>query len=371
VSSVSSSGAFLLVTPDQNHEQRGPSSVDVLMNHAVVRAVAVTLVALLAYRAGLQVPLTGIDATAVADRELTSMARLSVMALGVMPWLLAMKLVELASLLLPAPMAQKLAPDGHAGPFTLSVMAAALLISYWQGYGVAIAIERTPGLVPNRPIAFAWVNALNMMVGTALIIALGRVVERYGVGSGFWIMLAGYLLDGVLQKTMRSVSLVTDGVSELPELAFALGSDLLVAAAVAALLLARQRAGFKRAEQVLWPMLLAPLVVSFVAVLASFVLPHDDPSGVDHLLVANTLPGFVAHAVAISLLVVRYAQRDGSRGFIVPTIALSVGAMLALPNLLFAAPLQPLLGGTATVIVTAILVVVTQRMSALSGERAT
>jgi hypothetical protein len=340
-----------------------------LNNRAAWRAIGITLAALMVYRLGLQVPLPGINVSASDAHYSNAIAGFSLLAIGIMPWLGALKLFELASVLLPLRLAKRVTPDSHVSPFALPVLALALVLSFWQGYGVAIALGHVRGLVTTPDATFVWLSAFNMMVGTALVMALARIVERFGIGSGFWIMLAGVLLSNVPDQVTRAISFATQGAFSTKYLMLAFGSDVLIAIAVVTLLLARRRAGFTRAEPLVWPAMLSLTVVSTFALLTQLVLPQS--LSIDEFLVEYTVPGFIADSVAISLIVARYAQRERSVGFALPTIILIISATRVLPSLLFNAPIQSPLGGIGTLILTTVCFVIYQRLTDPAGAPTT
>lgn len=83
---------------------------------------AVTLAALVAYRLGAQLPLPGIDLAFLSQsgaNDLSSpsvLGRVSILALGVVPWFSALTLVELLIVLLPRSWLDWISASGQAQP---------------------------------------------------------------------------------------------------------------------------------------------------------------------------------------------------------------------------------------------------------------
>jgi len=192
-----------------------------------------TLLALLAFRLGTYVPLPGIDAVALHDvfsREGEGIAglfdlfsggafgRMAMLALGVMPHIAASIIMLVLTAAVPA--LGKLARTGKAGRGTTNQYARylTLLFATVQGYGIAVALERSTGpfgpVVPNPGVFFEITAVTTIVGGTMFLVWLGEQITRRGIGDGIpLIMFAGIVanLPVALAQTLELVR--TGGLS--------------------------------------------------------------------------------------------------------------------------------------------------------------
>jgi SecY len=336
-----------------------------MMRDPFARIVVTTLALLAAYRVGNFIPLTGIDLQVLSGQGGGSAERFSVNALGIVPWLSALTLIELAALVLPERVSARFTRHGHARPFSLEVIVLALVLATIQGIGVSHAFMQVPRLVIDPGHWFTLTTSVTLATGTVLTIAVARLVERHGIGYGFWIMLAAWSISVIAPHARQLYAMLSQGAASLPLGLAALASDVAIIMAVIGLLQARRAAGFTKAEPVLWPLALAPLVSGWLVGLAAFIAQPNVARGVLHWMIPNNPMGFMVHAAIVSIFVIRYAGREGSRAFVAPAIAMMIGATLVSQITWTMFGIQPLLGGASAVIVATVLYAVIQRAAPL------
>jgi preprotein translocase subunit SecY len=145
------------------------------------RRIAVTLTVLVIYRMVSHIPLPGITLEGlhfVIQHTVGSGAleRLSIMALGFIPWLAALTLAEVAVLILPAHYKVPFRRNGHADPFSPWVIVAAFLFTALQGYGIAVALSAMKDTIGTPGVAFI-ATAIGTYVGaTTLAILLAHLI---------------------------------------------------------------------------------------------------------------------------------------------------------------------------------------------------
>ncbi|GLS44076.1 hypothetical protein [Methylobacterium brachythecii] len=145
-----------------------------------------TLGAILVYRFGLQVPLPGIDPTGLGPLGATG-ERVSVFALGPMPYVTAFLLVRVLALLVPRRLF-----DGDERRVALESITRAATVPFavLQGYGVASGLQAVDGLVREPGSLFLATTTATLVAGSLLLAWLaGRISER-GLGHGILILLA-------------------------------------------------------------------------------------------------------------------------------------------------------------------------------------
>lgn len=158
-----------------------------------------TLGALLVYRFGAYIPVPGVDPTALAHIFQDNaggllglfnvfsggaVGRMAVFALGIVPYISASIVVQLLSSLVPY--LARLKKEGSQGRRTLNQYTRYLtvILAFFQGYGVAVTLELTKGLVPVPGYAFELSTTLTLVSGTAFLTWLGEQMTSRGIGNG-------------------------------------------------------------------------------------------------------------------------------------------------------------------------------------------
>jgi hypothetical protein len=151
----------------------------------------VTLLVLLAYRVGCHLPLPGLDTQKIGllyEGGGTATARVSVLALGIMPLISALILLELVKLAAPELRTWERATPRNQRRYGYVAVGLALAMALVQSAGIASALEQVTALVPEPGTAFRAIAIATLMAGTALVIAFANIIDRAGLGSGIWIM---------------------------------------------------------------------------------------------------------------------------------------------------------------------------------------
>lgn len=128
----------------------------------------------------------------------SALERLSVCALGVMPYLSAYMIVEILSVFVQPLKSWR--TEGHQGRIKIRRVAlfATFLIALVQGYGVAIGLEHMIGptggkIVLNPGVSFRLLLCVTMIAGTYLTIWIAELITRKGIGHGISILIfVGY-----------------------------------------------------------------------------------------------------------------------------------------------------------------------------------
>ncbi len=177
------------------------------------RKIILTLLILVVYRAAAHVPVPGVD-TAALQRFLESgsqgstivqflnllsggaLARLSVMAMGVYPYITASIIIQLLTPLIPQ--LQELSKEGEQGRNKINLYTHWLTVplALLQAYGQVIFIQSSiPGILTNfgfgiDPLATI-ATLVTMTAGTMVAVWLGEIITEQGVGNGVSIIIFG------------------------------------------------------------------------------------------------------------------------------------------------------------------------------------
>jgi len=188
-----------------------------------------TLSLLIVYRIGVHVPVPGIDSIALssffAKAEGTifgifnmfsggAFEKLSVFALGIMPYISASIILQLLTVVIPH--LEQLKKEGEQGrkKITQYTRYGTVVLSIIQGFGISVGLESmsAPGGAPVVLIpgwAFRIMTVITLTAGTAFIMWLGEQITERGIGNGIsLIIFAGIIarLPSAGANTFRLLS---------------------------------------------------------------------------------------------------------------------------------------------------------------------
>jgi preprotein translocase subunit SecY len=187
------------------------------------------LALLIVYRVGVHVPTPGIDGTALASffagKKGTllglfdmfsggALERLSVFALGIMPYISASIILQLLTVTIPH--LERLSKEGEQGrkKITQYTRYGTILLSIIQGFGISIGLESmsSPGGAPvviHPGWEFRIMTVMTLTAGTAFIMWLGEQITERGIGNGIsLIIFAGIIvrMPNAIGNTFRLLS---------------------------------------------------------------------------------------------------------------------------------------------------------------------
>jgi preprotein translocase subunit SecY len=190
---------------------------------------------LIVYRVGVHVPTPGIDGTALASffagKKGTllglfdmfsggALERLSVFALGIMPYISASIILQLLTVTIPH--LERLSKEGEQGrkKITQYTRYGTILLSIIQGFGISIGLESmsSPGGAPvviHPGWEFRIMTVMTLTAGTAFIMWLGEQITERGIGNGIsLIIFAGIIvrMPNAIGNTFRLLSTGEMGV---------------------------------------------------------------------------------------------------------------------------------------------------------------
>jgi preprotein translocase subunit SecY len=199
------------------------------------RRVIMTAVLLVAYRVGAHVPTPGIDGHALAQFfdqvqgtllgmvDLFSggnLRRLSIFALGIMPYISASIILQLLTVVIPA--LERLAKEGEAGrkKITQYTRYGTIALSLVQSLGIAYGLEsmRSPtglAIVPTPGWGFRMLTMITLTAGTALIMWLGEQISEKGIGNGISLIIFAGIVVRLPSAISASYTLITTGELKL------------------------------------------------------------------------------------------------------------------------------------------------------------
>ncbi len=179
------------------------------------RRILITLGLLAVYRFGAHIPTPGVDAQVLtqifesAQGTVLGMVdmftggalkRLTVFALGIMPYISASIILQLLTVVVP--FLERLAKEGEQGrkKITQYTRYGTVVLSAVQAMGIAYGLENMqgPGGAPVVPVpgwSFRLITLITLTAGTAFIMWLGEQMTERGIGNGIsMIIFAGIVV---------------------------------------------------------------------------------------------------------------------------------------------------------------------------------
>ncbi|MDA1107077.1 MAG: preprotein translocase subunit SecY [Proteobacteria bacterium] len=186
--------------------------------------------ALIVFRIGAHIPVPGIDPVALAalfeQQRGTivdmfnmfsggALERLSVFALGIMPYISASIIMQLLSVTMPSLM--QLKKEGEAGrrKITQYTRRGTVVLSVFQAIGIAIALQSQSSggvsVVINPGTNFVFVATVTLVTGTMFLMWLGEQVTERGVGNGISIIIFAGIVAGLPSAIGGTLELARTG----------------------------------------------------------------------------------------------------------------------------------------------------------------
>lgn len=181
--------------------------------------------ALVVYRIGSYIPVPGIDPAKLAalfsQQKGTildmfnmfsggALERLSIFALGVMPYISASIIVQLMAAAVPQ--LKELKKEGEAGrrKLTRYTRFGTLGLAVFQSVGAATALQKS-GVAMFPGFGFVFVAAVSLVTGTMFLMWLGEQITERGVGNGMSMIIFAGIVAGLPRALGATAQLVSEG----------------------------------------------------------------------------------------------------------------------------------------------------------------
>ncbi|HIJ95169.1 MAG TPA: preprotein translocase subunit SecY [Desulfuromonadales bacterium] len=204
------------------------------------------------YRIGCHIPTPGIDRIALshffkqAQGTLLglfdmfsggALERLTVFALGIMPYISSSIIFQLLTVVVPA--IEKLSKEGESGrkKIVQYTRYGTIVLSVVQGMGIAIGLESMRGpagelVVPVPGWGFRLMTVITLTAGTAFIMWLGEQMSEKGIGNGISLIIFAGIVVRVPSALGNTAKLLNAGQLSLFVIIFVAALMFLVIAAI-------------------------------------------------------------------------------------------------------------------------------------------
>ncbi len=182
------------------------------------------------YRVGAHIPVPGIDPKALAvmfEQQSGSildmfnmfsggaLMRLSLFALGIMPYISASIIMQLMTVVIPA--MEQLKKEGDSGRRKISQYTrfGTVVLATFQAIGISIALQnQTAGglsVVLSPGLSFILITTVTLVTGTVFLMWLGEQVTERGIGNGISLIIFAGIVSGLPKAIGGTLELARTG----------------------------------------------------------------------------------------------------------------------------------------------------------------
>jgi preprotein translocase subunit SecY len=180
--------------------------------------------ALIVYRIGTYIPVPGVDPQAMAKffeqqqglLQLFNMfsggaiARLSIFALGVTPYITASIIIQMFAVIVPSLEAIKKEGESGRRKLTQYTRYGTVFLATFQGASAVIALQNQ-GVVINPGVQFVLVATVTLTAGTMFVMWLGEQITERGLGNGISMIILSGIVAGLPSAIGGTLQQVANG----------------------------------------------------------------------------------------------------------------------------------------------------------------
>lgn len=198
-------------------------------NRELVSRILFVLGALLVYRIGSHIPIPGIDNDALQELfkrnsgTLLSMvntfsggalSRMSIMALGIMPYISAAIIIQMMTAVVPS--LEALKKEGESGQRKINVYTrqGTLLLSLLQATGMCIGLQ-SQGITLSTGMSFMIPAVVSLVTGTMFLMWLGEQITERGVGNGISMLIFASIVASMPSMVLQAFESVANDQTSL------------------------------------------------------------------------------------------------------------------------------------------------------------
>jgi preprotein translocase subunit SecY len=182
------------------------------------------------YRVGAHIPVPGVDPKALAvmfEQQSGSildmfnmfsggaLMRLSLFALGIMPYISASIIMQLMTVVIPT--MEQMKKEGESGRRKISQYTryGTVVLATFQAIGISVALQnQTAGglsVVLNPGIGFIIITTITLVTGTIFLMWLGEQVTERGIGNGISMIIFAGIVSGLPKAVGGTLELARTG----------------------------------------------------------------------------------------------------------------------------------------------------------------
>ncbi len=183
------------------------------------------LIGIIVYRFGAYIPVPGIDTSKLATFFQSenntvlglfnvfsggALSRLTIFALGIMPYISASIIIQLLSAVVPR--LTELKKEGAAGQrkITQYTRYGTLFLAFFQSMGMAKYLVNQ-GLAYSDSLSFYFVAIITLSTGTLFLMWLGEQITERGIGNGISLIIFSSIISGIPTGLAHTFDQAHDG----------------------------------------------------------------------------------------------------------------------------------------------------------------
>jgi preprotein translocase subunit SecY len=203
--------------------------------------------ALVVFRIGAHIPVPGVDPDVLADLFKKqgdgilgmlnmfsggALSRFSIFTLGIMPYISASIIMQLATIAVPT--LEQLKKDGEAGRRKIAQYTryGTLVLALVQSFFVAQGLSSQPGLVLDSAPMFVLTTMVTLVTGTMFLMWLGEQITERGLGNGISLIIFAGIVAGLPSAIGQTLELASNNTLPPPLVLFLLAGMFAVTALV-------------------------------------------------------------------------------------------------------------------------------------------
>jgi preprotein translocase subunit SecY len=200
------------------------------MNQQLVNKILITIGFLFIFRLLAYVPVPGVDTAVIAsffdDHAADALGlfnmfsgnaveRLSIISLGIMPYITASIIMELLAATFPNLAQMKKERDGMV-KYMQIIRYATIAITIVQAIGVSIGLQGMTGKDGSSAIlvdhnTFVLLAVVSMLAGTMLLMWIGEQITQSGIGNGVSLIIFAGIVSAIPSAISQAVTMVNTG----------------------------------------------------------------------------------------------------------------------------------------------------------------
>lgn len=199
------------------------------MSKDLINKILITLGFLFAYRILSYVPVPGVNVDVIkqffdtnAGNALgmvnmfsgNAISRLSIISLGIMPYITASIIMELLSATFPTLAQMKKERDGMT-KYMQIIRYSTVVITFIQAIGVSMGLQglgssSNPAIMIDMSV-FIPIAAFSMLAGTMMLMWIGEQITQSGIGNGISLIIFAGIVSGIPSAIGGTVNLINTG----------------------------------------------------------------------------------------------------------------------------------------------------------------
>jgi preprotein translocase subunit SecY len=200
------------------------------MNQQLVNKILITIGFLFIFRLLAYVPVPGVDTAVIAsffdDHAADALGlfnmfsgnaveRLSIISLGIMPYITASIIMELLAATFPNLAQMKKERDGMV-KYMQIIRYATIVITIVQAIGVSVGLQSMTGKDGSSAIlvdhnTFMLLAVVSMLAGTMLLMWIGEQITQSGIGNGVSLIIFAGIVSAIPSAISQSITMVNTG----------------------------------------------------------------------------------------------------------------------------------------------------------------